>query len=59
MHHIGTDFRNHLSPPMFETVQILKSGYKAGTISTTGEVMALEAMLDVGREVPASESTAA
>jgi hypothetical protein len=42
---------------MFEAVQLLKSGHKASTISASGEVMALEAMLDVGQEVPASEST--
>lgn len=31
--HIGTDFRNRLSPTMFEAVQLLKGGYKAGVIS--------------------------
>jgi hypothetical protein len=57
MRHIGTDFRNCLSPSMFKAVQILKSGYKAGTISAMGEVMAQEAMLDVGQECLASESS--
>jgi hypothetical protein len=43
MCHIGTDFRNRLLPCMFEAVQILKGGYKAGTISAAAEVEALEA----------------
>ena len=43
MCHIGTDFHNRLSPRMFEAVQILKGGYKAGTILTAAEVEALEA----------------
>jgi hypothetical protein len=39
--HIGTDFRNCLSPTMFEAVQVLKGGYKAGILSVHLEVLAL------------------
>jgi hypothetical protein len=39
--HIGTDFRNRLSPEMFEAVQVLKGGYKAGVISAHLEIAAL------------------
>lgn len=39
--HIGTDFRNRLSPDMFEAVQTLKSGYKGGIISAHLEATAL------------------
>jgi hypothetical protein len=39
--HIGTDFCNHLSPTMFEAIQLLKGGYKAGIISANLEVSAL------------------
>ena len=44
--HIGTDFRNRLSPTMFEAMQMLKGGYKAGIISTHLEIMALAKELD-------------
>ena len=44
--HIGTDFRNHLSPTMFEAVQMLKGGYKAGMISAQLEISALAKELD-------------
>jgi hypothetical protein len=43
MRHIGTDFRNRLSPRMFEAVQILKGGYKAGVISARAEIQSLDA----------------
>ena len=38
MRHIGTDFRNSLGPRMFESLQILKGGYKLGIISAEGEI---------------------
>jgi hypothetical protein len=38
MRHIGTDFRNALSPRMFESLQILKDGYKHGIISASAEI---------------------
>jgi hypothetical protein len=41
MRHIGTDFRNALSPRMFESLQILKDRYKHKIISASGEVKAL------------------
>jgi hypothetical protein len=44
--HIGTDFRNRLSPIMFEAVQMLKGGYKSGIISAHLEVSALAKDLD-------------
>lgn len=44
--HIGTDFRNRLSPTMFEAVQMLKGGYKAGMISAHLEISALAKELD-------------
>jgi hAT family C-terminal dimerisation region len=37
--HIGTDFRNRLSPTMFEAMQMLKGGYKAGIISAHLEIL--------------------
>ena len=37
MRHIGMDFRNALSPRMFEALQILKDGYKHGIISASAE----------------------
>jgi hypothetical protein len=39
--HIGTDFRNRLSPTIFKAVQTLKGGYKAGIISAHIENSAL------------------
>lgn len=44
--HIGTDFRNRLSPEMFEAVQILKGGYKANIVSAHLEMSALSKELD-------------
>jgi hypothetical protein len=44
--HIGTDFRNSLSPTMFEAVQMLKGGYKAGVVSAHLEISALAKELD-------------
>jgi len=44
--HIGTDFRNRLSPTMFEAMQMLKGGYKAGIISTHLKITALAKELD-------------
>ena len=41
MRHIGTDFCNALSPRMFESLQILKDGYKHEIISASGEIKAL------------------
>ena len=38
MRHIGSDFRNSIKPRMFESLQILKAGYKAGVISAAQEV---------------------
>jgi hypothetical protein len=32
MHHIGTDFRNSLSPQMFMATQLLKGAYKVGSV---------------------------
>lgn len=37
MRHIGTDFRNRIKPRLFESLQILKAGYKAGLISAAKE----------------------
>jgi hypothetical protein len=39
--HIGTDFRNRLTPTMFEAIQLLKGGYKASVISAHLEAAAL------------------
>lgn len=36
MHHIGTDFRNAISPRMFMATQILKGAYKAGMVVAEG-----------------------
>lgn len=36
--HIGTDFRNRISPEIFESLQILKDGYKEGLISAVKEI---------------------
>jgi hypothetical protein len=44
--HIGTDFRNRISPTMFEAVQVLKGGYKAGVLSAHIEAKALAEELD-------------
>jgi hypothetical protein len=44
--HIGTNFRNRLTPTMFKAVQLLKGGYKAGVISAHLEVAALAKELD-------------
>lgn len=44
--HIGTDFRNRLSPTMFEAVQVLKGGYRAGIMSAHLEISALAKELD-------------
>jgi len=44
--HIGTDFRNCLSPTMFEAMQMLKGGYKASIISTHLKITALAKELD-------------
>jgi hypothetical protein len=43
MRHIGTDHRNKLSTEMFEAIQILKGGYKAGIISAAAEVIGTSA----------------
>jgi len=52
---------DRLSPPMFEAVQIWKSGYKSGTILAAAEVGDLEATADVSRDPgqDASESPTA
>jgi hAT family C-terminal dimerisation region len=39
MRHIGTDHRNKLSTEMFQAIQILKGGYKAGLIGAAAEVI--------------------
>jgi hypothetical protein len=44
--HIGTDFRNRLSPIMFKAVQTLKGGYKSSIISAHLEVSVLSKDLD-------------
>lgn len=44
--HVGTDFRNRLTPGMFEAVQVLKGGYKAGMLSAHIEVEALAKELE-------------
>jgi hypothetical protein len=44
--HISTDFQNCLSPTMFEAIQMVKGGYKAGIISAHLEILALAKELD-------------
>lgn len=44
--HIGTDHRNRLTPTMFEAIQLLKGGYKAGITSAHLEAKALAKELD-------------
>jgi hypothetical protein len=46
--HIGTEFRNRLTPAVFEAVQILKGGYKAGMLSAYIETAALAKELECG-----------
>jgi hypothetical protein len=48
--HIGTNFRNCLTPTMFKAVQLLKGGYKAGVILAHLKVAALAKELDCPTE---------
>jgi hypothetical protein len=44
--HISTDFRNRITPALFEAVQVLKGGYKGGTLSAHIEITALAKELE-------------
>lgn len=51
--HIGTDFRNKLSPKMFSALQILKSGYASGIISASVEAESFSP-IDIDEHLPVS-----
>ena len=44
--HIGTDFRNRISLEIFESLQVMKNGYKEGLISVVKEIEEAEDAMD-------------